>query len=101
MAINNIHVDETDIKSLAPHIPTFNQDDQPLSLEAWQRHFRNQIEHARCAILTDTDREELVKFIREHVGLIFYSPHDYPGVFDGGANKQDVMDARDADDDRW
>jgi hypothetical protein len=79
--MTNVIENSTPIKSL-DHT-TFKDGDQPLSLEDWQIHFRRQIERARCAVLTDADRVKLVEDIRTNVTHVFYSPEEYPGVFEG------------------
>jgi hypothetical protein len=80
-AMTNIHDDAANYKSPPNPFPTFT-DDQPLTVEDWQRHFRSQIELARCAILTDSDRERVVWFVKEHINLIYYPPDQYPGDFE-------------------
>jgi hypothetical protein len=54
---------------------------EPMTLEGWKRVFRNRIEEARCAVMTDRDREALIDYVKEKAELIFYSP--FPGVLEG------------------
>ena len=56
---------------------------EPVTLEEWKRFFRNHIEEARCAVMTDRDREALIVYVKEDAELIFYSP--YLGLLEGGA----------------
>jgi hypothetical protein len=54
-----------------------------MTLEDWKRFFRNHIEEARCAVMTDRDREALIDYVKEEAELIFYSP--YLGLLEGVA----------------
>ena len=56
---------------------------EPMTLEDWKRFFRNHIEEARCAVMTDRDREALIDYVKEEAELIFYSP--YLGLLEGVA----------------
>ena len=56
---------------------------EPMTLEDWKRYFRNHIEEARCAVMTDRDREALIEHLKEEVELIFFSP--FLGLLEGGA----------------
>lgn len=56
-------------------------DQMPMTLEEWRRYFRDHIEEARCAVMTDRDREALIEYLKEDAELIFYSP--FLGVLEG------------------
>jgi hypothetical protein len=55
---------------------------QPLTLEDWQQFFRDHIEEARCAVMTDRDREALIEYLKENAELIYFSP--FLGLLEGG-----------------
>jgi len=74
---NTVHADETARK--VAHIP-FN-DREPVSLDDWKRCFRDRIEEARCAVMLDNDREQLIHFVKEQAECIFFSP--YLGLLEG------------------
>jgi len=69
----NIHVRETDRKSL-DHITLKDGDEPAVTLRDRKRFFTEAIERARCADLSEADRHELVKHIRDRVSSIYYPP---------------------------
>jgi len=75
----NIHVRETDRKSL-DHITLKDGDEPAVTLRDRKRFFTEAIERARCADLSEADRHELVKHIRDRVSSIYYPPALYPDL---------------------
>jgi hypothetical protein len=52
--------------------------EEPRSLEGWKRYFRDHIEEARCAVMPDDERDELIEFVKEAAELIFFAPYEPP-----------------------
>jgi hypothetical protein len=67
---------------MTPHHPITEDTSDESRVGAWQTHLRSQIEFARCAVLTPDEREQVVRFVKEQVNLIYYSPSEYPGMFE-------------------
>jgi uracil-DNA glycosylase len=44
----------------------------PNNLAGWKVYFRDAIEEARCALMTDADRDVLVEFVQNQAQLIYY-----------------------------
>lgn len=44
------------------------------SLCDWKLYFSSYIEEARCAVMSESDRDELIKFVKREAEFIFYAP---------------------------
>jgi hypothetical protein len=46
----------------------------PNTLDGWKTFIMDALEEARCAPMSDADRDVLVEFVREHAERIYFGP---------------------------
>jgi hypothetical protein len=46
----------------------------PNTLDGWKTFLMDAIEEVRCTPMSDTDRDALVEFVREHAEMIYFGP---------------------------